>query len=127
MRDSCRTIHSFIINSTDHIKNGKSYERLSVDEALMVHAEEILLALKPSGAKELLMIGDTNQITFINRLPTCDTSFLTSLKKPKKQPLKSLYRTFLTATALIFQFYEELMTTRNETRKKGCQNYHSQC
>lgn len=119
MRDSCRTIHSFIINSTDHIKHGKSYERLSVDEALIVHAGEIIFALKLSGAKELLMIGDANQSTFINRPPTCDTKFFDILQKSKKTTtLNHSYRTFITATALIFQYYEKLMTTRNETQKE---------
>ncbi|KAG8247578.1 hypothetical protein J6590_057869 [Homalodisca vitripennis] len=36
--DSCRTVHSFLINSTDHLKRGGHYKRLIMDEALMLHA-----------------------------------------------------------------------------------------
>ncbi|KAG8246240.1 hypothetical protein J6590_088593 [Homalodisca vitripennis] len=44
LKDSCRTIHSFIIHSTQHLKAGGTYRRLIVDEALMPHAGEIFFA-----------------------------------------------------------------------------------
>ncbi|KAG8303994.1 hypothetical protein J6590_104777 [Homalodisca vitripennis] len=41
---SCRTIHSFIIHSTQHLKASGTYRRLIVDEALMPYAGEIFFA-----------------------------------------------------------------------------------
>lgn len=39
-----------------------------VDEALMLRAAEILFAVKLSKAEEVLLICDTNQIPYINRI-----------------------------------------------------------
>lgn len=36
--DSFRTLHSSIINSTKHINIGNKYNRLIIDEALMIHS-----------------------------------------------------------------------------------------
>lgn len=68
-------------------KNGKPAERLFVNEALMVHAGETLFAIKLSGAKEIHVIGDANQITFINGTKTCDTNIFYILQIAKKQEL----------------------------------------
>lgn len=55
MNDSCRTIHSFIIN---HVKNGGKYKQLILDKALMLHAGEALLACALTGDSEALLIDD---------------------------------------------------------------------
>lgn len=64
--DSFRTLHSFIINSTKHIKNGNKYNRLIIDEALMVLAGEVLFAAELAHVPETTLIGDENQIPYIN-------------------------------------------------------------
>lgn len=58
--------YSFIINPSNHIKRGGKYKRLIVDEALMFHAGEILFAVALVQAPEVILIGDTNQIPYIN-------------------------------------------------------------
>lgn len=59
-----KTVHSFIING-DH---GRKYARVFVDEALMMHAGEILISVALAGAEVVEILGDTNQIKFINRM-----------------------------------------------------------
>ncbi|GBP07575.1 Replication protein 1a [Eumeta japonica] len=46
----------------------KSCDRLIVDEALISHFGAIVMATRLAGAKEVLLIGDVNQLPFINRL-----------------------------------------------------------
>ncbi|KAG8321720.1 hypothetical protein J6590_041171 [Homalodisca vitripennis] len=55
IKDSCRTIHSFIINSTNHIKSGGKYNRLIIDEALMLHAANgTAFVSDPEGVRQTL-------------------------------------------------------------------------
>lgn len=65
--DTFRTVHSFIINLTQHIKHENKYEVLTVDEPLKMHAGEILFAAILSGVREAIIVGDINKIPYINR------------------------------------------------------------
>lgn len=41
----------------------------------MMHAEEILFAATLSGAREVLLIGNTNQIPYVNRTAAMGVKF----------------------------------------------------
>ncbi|KAG8261668.1 hypothetical protein J6590_067735 [Homalodisca vitripennis] len=111
IKDSCRTVHSFIINSTDHLKNGGKYKRVIVDEALMLHAGEILFACALAGVSEALLIRDKNQIPYINRTPH-DLKYFNILETAElTQVLSHSYR--CSVADLLSTFYEQGMTTSN--------------
>ncbi|GBP70302.1 hypothetical protein EVAR_52321_1 [Eumeta japonica] len=60
-----KTKASVLVNG---FRGPKSCHRLIVDEALMSHFGAIVMATRLAGAKEVLVIGDVNQLTFIDRL-----------------------------------------------------------
>lgn len=59
-----RTMASLLVNG---IPEGESCTRLMVDEALMNHFGSIVLALQLARASETLLIGDNNQLPYIDR------------------------------------------------------------
>ncbi|XP_050563633.1 uncharacterized protein LOC126913011 [Spodoptera frugiperda] len=59
-----RTMASILANG---FKNQEKCYRLTVDEALMNHFGSIVMAAKLSGASELVLIGDINQLPFLDR------------------------------------------------------------
>lgn len=58
-----RTVSSFIINHTSN----KTYDRIYIDEALMMHAGYIGYVVKLCGASEVIALGDSKQIPYIER------------------------------------------------------------
>lgn len=58
-----RTVASFIINHTW----GKTYNRVFIDEALLMHAGYLGYVAKLSGATEIIAVGDSKQIPYIER------------------------------------------------------------
>lgn len=63
-----RTLASLLINGT----HGCKYERVFLDEALMVHAGAIGFVMYVTGCKELCMLGDRNQIPYVDRDHVCE-------------------------------------------------------
>ncbi|GBP47683.1 hypothetical protein EVAR_28086_1 [Eumeta japonica] len=66
--DACskvRTMASVLINA---FQEPKSCDRLIVNEALMRHFGAIVMPTRLMGAKKILLIGDINQLPFIDRL-----------------------------------------------------------
>ncbi|KAL0812196.1 hypothetical protein ABMA28_009571 [Loxostege sticticalis] len=59
-----RTMASLLVNG---IKEGESCKRLVVDEALMNHFGSIVLAIQIVKASKALLIGDNNQLPYIDR------------------------------------------------------------
>ncbi|XP_045504439.1 uncharacterized protein LOC123701072 [Colias croceus] len=59
-----RTIASILTNG---FRGSFSCKRLTVDEALMNHFGSIIMAAKLSGAVEVVLVGDVNQLPFIDR------------------------------------------------------------
>lgn len=57
-----RTVSSFIINNTD-----KKYERVFIDEAVLMHAGYTGFIASLSGAKHIILLGDSRQIPYIER------------------------------------------------------------
>lgn len=113
-KDYFRTLHSFLINSSHHIQQGNSYKRVIIDEALMMHAGEILFAANCAGAQEIMLIGDINQIPYINRMGDLEVNFykISELAEIKQQ-LNISYRCTLSTTALLSPYYSQGMMTTN--------------
>lgn len=59
-----RTVASYIINCTNKI-----YDRVFIDEGLMMHAGYIGFIAKLSGASEIVVVGDSKQVPYIERSP----------------------------------------------------------
>ena len=63
-RVNYRTTHSYILNAKG---KEREYKRVFIDEALMLHAGEIVLIAALSKCNELILMGDLFQIPYINR------------------------------------------------------------
>lgn len=104
---SLRTLHSFIINSTKHLKSGGNCNRLVIDEALMLHAGEILFAAVLSGMSEVILIGGVNKIPYINRTNSFEVRYYDIRKIASlTQTLNLTFRCTRKTTALLSKFYE---------------------
>lgn len=66
VRSKVRTLKSVVVNGLKAPERG-SCHRLMVDEALMNHFGEIVMAAMVTSAKEVLLIGDVNQLPYIDR------------------------------------------------------------
>ncbi|KAG8303223.1 hypothetical protein J6590_016197 [Homalodisca vitripennis] len=117
-KDACRTVHSFLINKTKYMESGGTYKRVIFDEALMMHAGEILYACALANAQEAFLIGDINQIPYINRtthdLTYYDIMKLTTVDKI----LHHSYRCTNSVAALMSLFYPQGMTTCSSIKKE---------
>ncbi|KAG8247051.1 hypothetical protein J6590_071021 [Homalodisca vitripennis] len=115
INDTFRTLHSFLINSSQHIGKGNQYDRLIIEEALMMHAGEILFAATLSGAKEVLLIDDTNQIPYINRTSELEVKYykISEIATTVKV-LSTSYRCTKSTTAVLSKFYPQGMETTND-------------
>lgn len=110
--DTFKTLHSYIINSTEHLRNGGSYQRLIVDEALMLHAGEILYAAALSGVAEVLLIGDIKQIPYINRIEAFEVKYYDITKiATLSHTLNLSYRCTRRTTTLLSKHYKLGMKT----------------
>lgn len=64
VKTKVRTMASVLVNG---IRRGGSNVRLMVDEALMNHFGAIVMAARLAGAREIVLIGDVNQLPYIDR------------------------------------------------------------
>lgn len=64
VKTKVRTMASVLVNG---FKKNERYIRLIVDEALMNHFGAIIMASRLSGAGEIVLIGDVNQLPYIDR------------------------------------------------------------
>nr|DBA44346.1 TPA_asm: hypothetical protein [Pemphredonvirus anglici] len=105
LKSNYRTLDSYLL----HGDNSK-YDTVMIDEALMVHAGQILLCVFKAKAENLIMIGDNRQIKFINRVPQCEirysdpANFVTA-----NVHLSVSWRCTLTAATILSPFYEKGM------------------
>ena len=67
-----RTMASILVNG---FHEGLAINRLTVDEALMNHFGAIVMAARLSGAREVTLIGDINQLPFIDRQKLFDLKY----------------------------------------------------
>lgn len=96
-----RTIDSYLLNSREE------YENVWIDEALMKHPGEIFLVCLFSKCKTLHLLGDPNQIGYINRLGTVSIRF-GDFKKffSPTRTLKTSYRCPQDVMAALYDRYE---------------------
>ncbi|UHM27628.1 MAG: hypothetical protein FVV1_gp1 [Fushun virga-like virus 1] len=98
LKDHIKTVDSFVIND---VSKSKRYGKLLVDEALMLHAGQIIVAAIKAGVTDVYMIGDIKQIPYVNRT-ALDVRYskIDLIVKPSKL-LEISYRcTLSTAVAL---------------------------
>nr|WPR18885.1 MAG: RNA-dependent RNA polymerase [Virgaviridae-like virus 1] len=100
-----RTMDSFLINCYN-----ENYDRVMIDEALMVHAGQLLFCVVRASAKKLIMIGDNMQIKFINRTPQCKIMFSDpALFTSPSVHLSVSYRCTLSVARVLSKHYEQGM------------------
>ncbi|GBP24813.1 hypothetical protein EVAR_14146_1 [Eumeta japonica] len=68
-----RTMASVLVNG---FRGPKSCDRLIVDEALMSHFGAIDMVTRLESVKEILLIGDVNQLLFIDRLNLFEMEYI---------------------------------------------------
>lgn len=115
--DACRTVHLFLSNKT--ILREGTHKRVIIDEALILHAGEILNAYALANVQEALLVGDTNQIPYINRTRHNVTHYDITKLDSVDRVLNHSYRCTNSVTALLSQFYTQGMTTSNKTKKEA--------
>lgn len=76
IEEQVRTVTSAVMNPANVLKTAPSVSTILVDEATMIHPSQIvfLVSLLPN-VKKILMIGDVNQIPFIDRLRMGDVQY----------------------------------------------------
>lgn len=86
VKNRVRTLASILANGCK-----EKYYRVTVDEALMNHFGSIVMAARLIGAKEIVLIGDINQLPFLDRL--------------------NLFRLFYSGPNLVTRINQELLCT----------------
>lgn len=101
-----RTVSSFLINGSD-----RKYERVFVDEALLMHAGYVGYIAKLSGAKTICLLGDSKQIPYIERSKlSCRWSNISLLIQPNEL-LSVSKRCPIDVCFLLSSYYEKICTT----------------
>uniref|UniRef100_A0A182QRG4 (+)RNA virus helicase C-terminal domain-containing protein n=1 Tax=Anopheles farauti TaxID=69004 RepID=A0A182QRG4_9DIPT len=112
MQSRVRTVHSVIVNNRT-LKN-VSVKRLFIDEALMSHAGELLIAITILRPEFVEMSGDVNQIPFINRAAAIIMKFDDASRICDSVTHASMsYRVPKDVAALFSPSYEQGFTTNN--------------
>lgn len=93
------------------MRAGGIYHRITLDEALMLHAGEILYACALAKVNEALLIGDMKQIPYINRT-THNTRYHDVIRHVVvAQTLSHSYRITSSVATLLSKFYGQSITT----------------
>nr|QDZ71189.1 hypothetical protein [Megastigmus ssRNA virus] len=109
LRRNVRTLDSYLLNGDSQV-----FDRVIVDEALMVHVGQIMLACAKAGAIDLLMIGDVLQIGFISRVEQCPIIYHdVNSFAPATVFLSLSYRCTLSTCALLSSKYPNGMQSLN--------------
>lgn len=115
-----RTVHSYIINKVP----GRC-DTLYVDEVMMRHVGEVLIAIYISGCKNVVMVGDKKQIPFFTILTEVFMLYSeATLTIPTVAELLISHRCPLDVMAAISRFYEgDVKTTSKVARSLEIQRY----
>lgn len=102
--ENYRTVYSYIINRK------KTYNVVYIDEALMMHPGVIGYVMLLSSCKKLILLGDKNQIPFVNRTKQLPDYFsnLVDIIKPTTN-LNVSYRCPVDISVLFSSLYDEGM------------------
>ncbi|UHM27517.1 MAG: RNA-dependent RNA polymerase [Sanya virga-like virus 1] len=98
------TVDSYLLNgSTKHVC-------VYVDEALMLHAGHVMFAASKAGCERLVLMGDTRQIPYINRMMSCEVKFSSPLLFVSKvTPLSVSYRCTASVAHILSDLYDDGM------------------
>ncbi|XP_053618054.1 uncharacterized protein LOC128679687 [Plodia interpunctella] len=116
-----RTMASLLVNG---MMKGETCTRLVVDEALMNHFGSIVMATKITGASETLLIGDHNQLPYIDRhnlfpLKYCRPHKVTTVTKE----LLCTYRNPQDVAYALSEIYSGIYSAKNLTRSLTLKEY----
>lgn len=114
-----RTVASVLVNGVK-----EEYSRVFIDEALMMHAEMIGFLSVLTSAAELYMIGDVNQILYIDRDQMCPIRY----SKPSSfakvtQSLKCSYRCPVDVVYALHKFYDGLYSSNSVVKSVAYKPY----
>lgn len=122
VKSSVATVDSYLLNYKT--RGSLRYDLLIVEEALMLHAGQIVLALILSGARSLMFIGDECQIPFINRLGQCSLRYSNSIDvfpKIRVRELNVSFRCTLSTASTLSSKYKSGMYSVNDIHNE-CSN-----
>lgn len=102
LRRHVMTIDSFLINDPGY----PAYNKLIIDEALMLHCGAIFIAALKAHVQDIYLIGDVKQIPWVNRTPLKIVHHLiTDIVTPAKY-LSVSYRCTVSTAALLSPLYK---------------------
>lgn len=119
-----RTISSYVMHGSGSksvvekrkVRQEVTYERMFIDEALMVHAGLIAYAISRAKVREVVMLGDKNQIPFIDRyglLPLKYSDLFMWCGVSEERNVT--YRCPMDVTCALEKFYPGLRTTNSNS------------
>lgn len=116
-----RTMASLLVNG---VQKGESCKRLVVDEALMNHFGSIVLAAQLVKADEVLLIGDDNQLPYIDR----NNLFTLKYTRPYTvtnitKELLCTYRNPLDVAYALNEIYGGIYSAKNQIRSLRMSGY----
>lgn len=112
LKELYRTLDSLIVNPID-----LTGVKLYADEAMMAHAADILVAVALTGCKEVICVGDLQQIPYINRVAGYNAKHF-KLKVGVHSRLDVTHRCPKDVVRLLNPHYERKLTgtnTRDDT------------
>lgn len=116
VKDRVKTVHSVIINSKPFI--GMKITTLFIDEALMSHAGELMIAITLLRPKSVHMSGDERQIPFINRTAAITMKFKDAIHISNSINYANVSYRVPKDVALLFNpSYKSGFTTQNNTQR----------
>lgn len=120
-----RTLASVLVNGVRIIGNReKACERLILDEALMNHFGAVVMAARMTGASQVLLIGDVNQLPYIDR----QCLFRMRYHRPHlvaniTKELLCTHRNPMDVPYAINQVYKGIYSSRPQTRSLTLKRY----
>lgn len=101
LRDHYRTIDSYLLHSR------RKFGEIWIDEALMEHPGKLFLVCLYSGCRVMYMLGDPNQLGYINRVDSVDLLYdKSSLFFTAAKTLNTSYRCPVDVMAIISPKYD---------------------
>ena len=120
-KSEVRTMASLLVNGS--LAN-KTYNRLIVDEALMSHFGAIVMATRITGAGVLVLMGDTNQLPYIDR----EHLFALQYDRPHtlatiSQELQCTHRNPIDVAYALNNIYKGIYSSKSRVRSLKLERY----
>lgn len=119
-KDSYRTIASVLVNGVGK----KTYARIIIDEALMVHAGAVAALCAVVGCKSVMLLGDKNQIPYIDFDHVCTQRYSDISKySAVSKNLRCTYRCPIDVCYVLRDCYPGIYTENNCARSMSVRPY----